>query len=203
MELIPDLNNICGMGFIQERDLIWTLGTSSLNKEDFNEYITLSATTYLESIHGLVTGRPPKINLNAEFLVQSFLREQIHKKHINSAHDITEGGLAIALAECCLATNLGATINLLDTDERTDRILFGEGGGRILITVSSENLASFKSCIQNFNDKNDQCLKSTPIGFVNTTKNLKINQEENNFVDLSVKTLHQTFHNAIPRRVAQ
>ena len=75
--------------------------------------VSLSATSYLEHIFGKNTGRPPLINLEKEKLIQLSLRELAAKNLITSAHDISDGGLAIALAESCINSGLGAKCNIL------------------------------------------------------------------------------------------
>jgi len=76
-------------------DQIWLIGS---NKSE----TTIAASSYLEYIHGEITGRPPEINLQEEKLCQSFLRNSILKSFVVSSHDISDGGLAVALAECCI-----------------------------------------------------------------------------------------------------
>ena len=63
---------------------------------------------------------------------------QILKKIIKSAHDIGDGGLAVAISESCISSDLGAEIVLPETGERLDRILFAEGGARVVVSLSNE-----------------------------------------------------------------
>ena len=67
-----------------------------------------------------------------EKFCQSFLREAILKSFVVSSHDISDGGLAIALAECCILSDKGATIELKEDFNRVDNLLFAEGGSRII-----------------------------------------------------------------------
>jgi len=70
-----------------------------------------------------------------EKFCQSFLRNAILKSFILSSHDISDGGLAIALAECCILSSKGATIELQKDFNREDNLLFSEGGSRILFSI--------------------------------------------------------------------
>jgi len=66
----------------------------------------------MDYLHEEITGRPPKIDLFDEKLCQSFLRNAILNSFVVSSHDISDGGLAITLAECCILSGKGATIEL-------------------------------------------------------------------------------------------
>ena len=109
-------------------DQIWLIGS-------FKSDITLAASSYLEYFHGEITGRPPKIDLIDEKFCQDFLRNAILKNFIVSSHDISDGGLAISLAECCILSAKGATIELEKDTSRYDNLLFAEGGSRIIFSI--------------------------------------------------------------------
>ena len=101
-------------------DEIWLIGS-------YKSETTIAASSYLEYIHGEITGRPPKINLQDEKLCQSFLRNSILESFVVSSHDISDGGLAVALAECCILSKKGANIELNKDQNRYDNLLFAEG----------------------------------------------------------------------------
>ena len=104
---------------------------------------SLGATHYLKVIHGRKTGRPPRLDFARELAVQNTLRELIRAGHVRSAHDCSEGGLAVALAEACFnpAGSLGAKIDLSAAGEDPARlqILFNESQSRIVISTVPEN----------------------------------------------------------------
>jgi phosphoribosylformylglycinamidine synthase len=122
--LITDLTKTCTLGFKAVGDLIVVLGPLAGS---------LGASEYLAVCHGLVSGRPQAVNLELERQVQACCYELIQRGWINSAHDCSEGGLAVTLAECCFPGGLGATIVLPETSDTT--VLFGEGGARIVISI--------------------------------------------------------------------
>jgi phosphoribosylformylglycinamidine (FGAM) synthase-like enzyme len=126
----------------------------------------LGGSEYLKRIHGLKTGLPPRVDLAREKAVQEAVRGGIRSGLIKSAHDCSEGGLLVALAECCMsrpdALNvrdglLGANVDLAPLMEgassraeeggvkpphsklRADALLFGEGHSRIVVTCRKEN----------------------------------------------------------------
>ncbi len=138
--LIPDLSKVCGQGWKTEGDLIYLLGQSDPSR------IGLGASEYLATIHATIAGQPTLIDFDLERRVQLACREGIRHGWVRSAHDCAEGGLAVALAEACISTGYGAAITLEKEDaQRWDELLFGEGGARILVSVSPEFQSAWES----------------------------------------------------------
>ncbi|MEH2403668.1 phosphoribosylformylglycinamidine synthase subunit PurL [Nostoc sp.] len=144
--LIPDITKICGQGWQASGDVIYLLGLPLASK------ISLGASEYLATIHSTIAGKPPRVDFDLERRVQKVCREGIRNGWVRSAHDCAEGGVAIALAECCIAGNLGAEINLeiapTQSLPRLDEVLFAEGGARILVSVASEQQEIWESYLQ-------------------------------------------------------
>jgi phosphoribosylformylglycinamidine synthase subunit PurL len=136
---IPDLSQICSQGWQGEGDLIYLLGLSLIVT---TPHLTLGGSEYLAAIHGVVAGKPPIVDFELERRVQAACREGIRRNFLNSAHDCAEGGLAVALAECCISGELGAEIELglteASLERRWDEFLFGESASRILVSVKPE-----------------------------------------------------------------
>ncbi len=130
--LIDDLAHITTPGFKTEGDFIVVLG--SINGE-------LGGSEYLEMQHGQVAGSPPSLNLEIEQHVQGICLEAIQQGIVRSAHDISDGGLAVCLVESLLAApeGLGAEIHLTRR-LRDDALLFGESQSTIIVTVGEEQL---------------------------------------------------------------
>ena len=101
----------------------------------------LGASHFLKVCHGRKEGLPPRLNFELELAVQNATRDLIRAGLLQSAHDCSDGGLAVALAECCFNPNhlLGAQVALERTDLRTDQLLFNETQSRIVISVAPEN----------------------------------------------------------------
>jgi phosphoribosylformylglycinamidine synthase subunit PurL len=96
----------------------------------------LGASQYLETITGQKVGRPPALDLEGERRVQEACRTAILEGLVDVAHDCSEGGLAVAIAEMCIAGGVGAQANLdAFSGGRTDALLFGEWGSRIVVAV--------------------------------------------------------------------
>lgn len=146
--LVPDITQTCGQGWQKEGDRIYLLGlldqTSGRSRVDPG--VTLGGSEYLAVVHSTVAGQPPHVDYELEQQVQRACRTGIQQGWIQSAHDCAEGGLAVALAECCLSGDRGALIRLPVAaagedapDFRWDTLLFGEGGARILVSISVEH----------------------------------------------------------------
>lgn len=111
--------------FKEAGDLIYLIGTS---KED------IACSEYLYSYHKAKNSPPPYFNLEEEYAVQQAVMKAIKGRLIASAHDVSDGGLFICLAEAGMQQELGFDISS-DEDIRKDAFLFGEAQGRIVVTV--------------------------------------------------------------------
>ncbi len=128
--LIDDVSRSLTQGFRRAGDVIVLVGK---NREE------IGGSEYLATIHGQVRGAPPWIDLGLEKRIQAFVLAAAAEGLLRSAHDVSEGGLAVALAECCLASpdRLGARVDL-EQSMRIDVLLFGESQSRILLSIDRQ-----------------------------------------------------------------
>jgi len=144
--LIADPRHVTTQWFKTPGDTILLIG------ECTNE---LGGSEYLKRIHGLKTGLPPRLDLAREKAMQEAVVGAIRSGLIRSAHDCSEGGLAVALAECCIShadartqreARLGANVDLAPLTQgksiRSDALLFGEAHSRIVVTCRKENVGT-------------------------------------------------------------
>ncbi len=199
--LIQDLNKTIRQGWIQSGSSIWILGASFDGKDTVDNRMSLSASSYLEVIHGLVTGRPPEIDLELEIKTQSFLRSAIKRDLIESAHDVSDGGLAISIAECCISSGLGVDLDIPFNDARLDRILFSEGGARIIVSIDVNKIDSWEKSLKEFNMINMNSFSAINLGTVSDSGKLLMKINGHELINLNVSQLIDTFEQAIPRRV--
>ncbi|MDJ0725292.1 MAG: phosphoribosylformylglycinamidine synthase subunit PurL [Prochloraceae cyanobacterium] len=138
--LVKDIGKVCRQGWQNKGDLIYLLGTKAAS--------TLGGSEYLATVFDLVVGIPPRVDFDLERRVQGVCREAIDRGWIESAHDLAEGGLAIAIAESCISKGFGASISLEDPKLRWDELLFGEVAGQILVSVGAENRENWQSFLE-------------------------------------------------------
>ncbi|MBN1222067.1 MAG: phosphoribosylformylglycinamidine synthase subunit PurL [Candidatus Aminicenantes bacterium] len=130
--ILDDIDKALSPGFKQKGSSILLLGT---NKEE------LGASEYLKHLHQQEKGIPPQIDLDEEKKVQRLCLEAASKRFLLSAHDVSEGGLAVCLSECSFLSKekIGFRIDL-DEDFRLDALLFGETQSRICVTTGEDHL---------------------------------------------------------------
>lgn len=138
--LIENTENITTQAFRNEGDIIVLLGE---NAEE------IGGSEYLKVVHGMEKGRAPRLDLEAEKRLQDCCLELIESGVVKSAHDCSEGGIAVALAESCISGKLGAQVEF-ETCDRKDALLFGEAQSRILVTVEKNGLERLKSTAAGF-----------------------------------------------------
>lgn len=146
--LIEDTRKIITHGFKNEGDIIALLGVTN---DD------LSNSEYARTIAGLSTedlierGQVPKLDLILEKKVQDTLLKLADEMLLNSAHDCSDGGLAVTIAESCFSSlgrdAVGAEISLANSDISAEAVLFGESPSRIVISFSPENLEPVKQLV--------------------------------------------------------
>ena len=186
---IDDVNKAVKSGWQDLDDEIWLIGSYSSES-------TIAASSYLEYFHGEITGRPPMLDLQTEKYCQSFLRTGILKNFIISSHDISDGGLAIALSECCVLSSKGATIELESENNRLDNLLFSEGGSRILFSVNKKEKLNFLNFLKDYKNDLPKEVYVKQIGYVSENY-LKINIQNKKICNILVDELAQKFNNSI------
>jgi phosphoribosylformylglycinamidine synthase len=196
--LVHDLGRLCGLAWREPGDAIWLLGVPLAEARD--PRVSLAATSYLERLHGQVTGRPPLTDLDLETAVQAAVRSAIAGGLLASAHDLSDGGLGVAAAECCIASGLGASLDLPSPADahRLDRLLFAEGGARILVSVSAAQAGAWQQVL----DATGAALPAQRLGVVSADPTLAIRAGDQELLQVPVSRLVSVFEQAIPRRMA-
>ena len=148
--LIEDTRKIVTPWFKSEGDIIAILGET---RDD------LAAGEYAQTILGLSTediianGQMPRVDLEQETFVQQTLLDLIDQCLIKSAHDCSDGGIAVTIAECCFSSlgrdPIGAAIDLESNGLSSEAFLFGETPSRIVVTFAPAHLERIKSAIGN------------------------------------------------------
>jgi len=204
--LVHDLAQVTGLAWQQAGAAIWLLGVpleapAGPGTPALDDRLTLAGTSYLECIHGLLTGRPPLVDLDLERGVQAFLRQAISAGLVASAHDLADGGLAVALAEACMASGLGVNVEVPAGTTRQDRLLFAEGGARILVSVAPEQAEAWQQALDQAGGLGP-AIPAQRLGQVQASAELVISQADQTLVQLPISELKESYEQAIPRRMA-
>jgi phosphoribosylformylglycinamidine synthase len=131
--LLEDASKAVRRTFRSADDVIVLLG---VNRAE------LGGSEYLKAIHGMVQGAPPTLDLEQEGALHRVLVEGAVRGIIRSAHDCAEGGLAIAVAECCFDSGLGAVVDVNAVNTEAEQFqaiatLFGESASRVVVSVTT------------------------------------------------------------------
>jgi phosphoribosylformylglycinamidine synthase II len=181
--LVDDVAKVVTPGFKAEGEIIVLLG------ETGNE---LGGTEYLKVIHGREEGAPPAIDLDLEKAVQELCLKAIEAGLIRSAHDPSEGGLAVCAAECAFHGDGGIGCKIeAESGLRPDVLLFAESQSRILATVKSGDEAALL----------DLAAKAgVPASVIGRTggRSIRIVQDGRTLVDVLVGEARDIWMKAIP-----
>ena len=102
----------------------------------------INSSEYLYSFHNIKKSPAPFFDLDVEHKIQSVIKHLIKKDLIESAHDVSDGGLYVTLAESAMPKNLGFSIET-DFDVRADAFLFGEAQSRVVVSVHPDKMDNF------------------------------------------------------------
>ena len=191
--LLDDVRANVGIGFQKAGGIIVLLGAS----EPESDAASLAGSEYLELMHGSVAGRPA-LDIEAEAALQRACRRLATEGVVSSAHDCSEGGLAVTLAESSIAGGLGMECGndtalgskLAESGSRWDAVLFGEAQSRIVVSLDPERLDTLESlCTQ-------ERVEWVVLGRV-TESRFAIGS----LIDLQVSEIESTWRNALQKRL--
>ncbi len=138
--LLDDINEKMTMDFKEEGDVLYLLGVSTND---------MGCSQYLSKICGIEFSPAPHFELEEEHRLQQKVAELITKKMIQSAHDVSEGGLFVTLCESGFNNELGFSI-ITNSTIRKDAFLFGEGQNRVLVSVALDNVQAVEALLKDF-----------------------------------------------------
>lgn len=183
--LVDDIRRSAGPGFKAAGDVVLLAGE---NKEG------LGGTEFLKVAHGLESGDPPAIDLELEKKVQEYCLAAIEAGLVRSAHDLSEGGLAVCLAECAFHSRrrIGCSVALEDAI-RPDTLLFGEAQSRILLTCRKKDLGRLEKLAKE---------RAVPVKVIGRTggPSIVVEHRGRELVRVTVEEAFLRWKNAIPGR---
>jgi phosphoribosylformylglycinamidine synthase subunit PurL len=179
--LIEDISYMRRAYFQDEGDLIYLIGQTKAE---------IGGSEFIKEYCGLVTGDCPSIDLELERKTQQAVLHAIRRGWVKSAHDLADGGLATALAECCIMNEdkrIGATIQLTQNNQLPEYLLFSESQSRFVLSAAPQ-----------FRDQLEKHFRgqSIEVSFLGKTggNSFKINH----WIDLQLETLNRAYYRAIP-----
>jgi len=175
--LLQDISQRCTMSFKDEGDIIVLLGRVRTE---------LGGSEYLAVCHGIEAGEVPDPDLQEEIQLIELLLELCRRRLIKSAHDISEGGLAVTLAESAIKGRLGFTVDLPGTSDQAAQILFSEAPTRVAVSLAAKNLDTVKSIVSQYQ------LPLTVLGRVGGRR-LVIGRSDHMLIDLDLEQAAHTW----------
>jgi len=179
--IVDDLQNVMSCEFKNEGDLIYLIGS---DREE------LGGSEYLYQYTEKITGMAPEIDIQEEIRLQKVLLTAIKEEIINSAHDVSEGGIAICLAEKAIESDgLGCVVfEFEEEDDITAGRLFGESQSRVIVSVSME--------------QKDRLEELCKVNFLNFSYLGKVVEHDfiiTNYFSTNVEELKRVYYGAIPK----
>jgi phosphoribosylformylglycinamidine synthase len=205
--ILDDASWVLKIGFREADDLIVLLdGANSVAVAQHaaplpEEQREFSSSEYSKTIAGIVAGEPPTIDLAAEKRLQACLVALASSGAVRSAHDVSEGGLAVTLAESCFASSvraqhaapqLGADVKLEATSS-AEYALFGESGARAVVSVAPTSLAAVLETARQYG------VTAQQIGQVIGRDAFRIEYKGSAVIDTSVAKLYDTWTHSLER----
>jgi phosphoribosylformylglycinamidine synthase II len=191
--LLDDASRVMKVAFHNAGEAIVVLdgtGSSLRHSESAREF---SSSEYSKTIAGIAAGEPPAVDLAAERRLIDCLVAIAAEGIATSAHDISDGGIAVTLAESCFAAkSLGAEVNL-PQGIAIENALFGERGARCIVTVAPENLAALQTIATQYGVAADQ------IGQVTGDGTLRIQFKGRATIDSRVEKLRDVWAKSLER----
>ena len=182
--LIDEWETAVGIGFTSEGEAIFVIGQPADCVDGW-----LGNSVFAKIVAGREGGAPPPVDLDAEKAHGQFVREQIAFGQIKAAHDISDGGLLVSLAEMALSSNLGADINIPESDTLL-AWAFGEDQARYLVQV--EDAVKFQALLD------EHHLKGHQIGTTKDSQILTVGPD----VTISLEEIRQCYESKLPEMMA-
>ncbi|MCK8489148.1 phosphoribosylformylglycinamidine synthase subunit PurL [Paenibacillus sp. MBLB2552] len=179
--LVHDTDHITTQGFKSAGDIVFLLGETKAE---------LGGSELQAVVHGVVEGRPPQLDLDVEKKLLGAVLTAIQGGLVRSAHDLSEGGLAVALAESCISGGIGAKVDVA-SELRSDFALFSESQSRILLSASPEKAEALEKRLAE---------RGVPAARIGVVEGLELNVAVNGtgVLNKPVEQLKRVWEDVIP-----
>jgi phosphoribosylformylglycinamidine synthase subunit PurL len=194
--ILEDADKVLKVGFRKEGDVILLLeGAGAAHPTAEKAAQEISSSEYSKAIAGIVAGEPPAIELNAEKWLIDCLVALAEGGALQSAHDLSDGGLAVAVAESCFASKgLGAEANIADRPN-AEYALFGERGARAMVSVAPGKVAGVLATARQYG------VGAREIGKVTCDQAVRIEYEGRTVIAASVGTFEDIWAHSLERNL--
>jgi len=189
--LVEDMEHVTTIGWKEPEAVVCLVGHA---RDE------LGGTEYLKVVQGRTAGMPPELDLELERAVQETVLEAIQQGLVQSAHDVAEGGLAVALAECCFAAVepvRGASLELEGGGIRPEALLFGESQSRIVISVKADDVDQVRAIAER------QSAPFAVIGRTQAKPRLTIIVDGVRLVRVNTEQLEERWRDSLPWQLNQ
>ncbi|WP_413295716.1 phosphoribosylformylglycinamidine synthase subunit PurL [Synechococcus sp. MIT S9452] len=198
--LVDNINTLVGLAWPQPAagaagDHLVLLGVPLDTPQD-DARVGLAGSSFLQVCHGLCTGRPPQTDLALEQRVQQALRSGIRAGQISAAHDVSDGGLLVAVAEMAVAAGCGAQLSVPSAG-RLERLLFAEGGARVVVSVPEASWPALQTALQQAG------CPAQSLGRVQADARLQLRVGDQDLLDVAIDALAHAHQQGLPRRLEQ
>jgi phosphoribosylformylglycinamidine synthase len=189
--VLDDAERALHMGFCRPGNVIVLLGPSASTREGLET--TFSSSEFARVLRGVLGGRPPEIDLTLEKRVHDCALELMRRRYVVAAHDLSDGGLLVALAECCFAAEVprGAVVTLAGALP-LEAVLFGEEPSRLLLEVEEVHLADLLRVAAQYQ------VEARQLGWV-TAGEFRVHFNGSLVLDDNVAAFAEVWQNALPR----
>jgi phosphoribosylformylglycinamidine synthase len=193
--MIDDVSHVLKMGFRQAGDAIVLLdGLLSTPQPAANLAQEFSSSEYSKTMAAIVAGEPPAIDIAAEKRLQQFLQILATEQLVQSAHDISDGGLAVTLAESCFAScRLSANVELEEGEAALEHTLFHERGARAIVSVKPSLLARVLDSARQYG------VTARQIGQVIGDQDFRIQSKGSAVIDSPLDALRDVWDHSLER----
>ena len=198
--LVDNINTLVGLAWPQPApgvagDHLVLLGLPLDTSQD-DERLGLAGSSFLQVCHGLCTGRPPHTDLALEQRVQKAVRSGIRAGQITAAHDVSDGGLLVTVAEMAIAAGCGVQLSVPSAG-RLERLLFAEGGARVVVSVPEASWPALQAALQQAG------CPLQALGRVQADPQLQLRVGDQDLLDVAIDALAHAHQQGLPRRLEQ
>jgi len=191
--VLENADDVLKVGFRNAGDVLVLLDGAPQTDNAPTAAQEFSSSEYSKAVSQIVAGEPPAIDLAAEKRIINCMVALASAKTLQSAHDLSDGGFAVTLAESCFAAkNLGASVTV-PGDGPAEHALFGERGARVLVSAAPGKVAELQNIARQYG------VTAHEVGKVNGESLLRIEYKGVSAVSAQVSDLRDTWSNALQR----